>query len=445
MSGATTGDGELLQRAHEAVAMAGELGLREVAAGLLRRRSVEVAHRDGALETLRESTSMALTVTLFDGGRYSSSTTCDLRPDAIRSHLKRAAELTALLAPDEHRELPDPSLYGGQPVDDLELDDPSFDGVRTEQRATVAGAAAAAAADDPHVISATGTVVDTASERALVHSNGFAGAWRATSFWRGAQVTVSDDGDRRPEGSRWVAGRHRAALPDAREVGRGALERALRQRGTHPAATRRCPMVVENLVARRLLGALVGPLGGQALQQRRSFLDRALGKPVGSPLLTLVDDPLVPAGLGSRPFDGEGLAARRRPIFEGGILRHHFLDTYYARKLGRAPTTGSPSNLVLEPGGRSFDQLLADVGDGILVTSFLGGNSDPTTGNFSFGIRGHLIAGGRIGAPVSEMNITGTLPDLLLRLEAVGDDPYPYASVLSPTLVFGDVQFAGVG
>ena len=227
-------------------------------------------------------------------------------------------------------------------------------------------------------------------------------------------------------------------------MGQEALERALRQRGARPATTLRCPMVLENVVGRRLLSALIGPLSGQALQQKRSFLEGHQDQRVASDRLTLIDDPWIPRGLGSRRFDGEGIAARPRPIVEAGVLRDYFLDTYYARKLGRAPTSGAPSNLVVEPGNTSFADALSAADGGILVTSFLGGNSDPPTGDYSFGVSGHRIEGGEIGQPVSEMNITGSLSGLLERLSVVGDDPYPYASMRVPTLTFEDVQFSGL-
>ncbi len=436
--------GDLLDRATSALALARELGIDDVALSLERDRTVEVSFRDGSLENLRESTSMGLTATLFQDGRYSSSSTCDLRPDALRAFLGRAAEFTALLAPDPHRGLAEPSLYEGQAEVDLRQVDPGYASLDPGRQLALAGALQGSAADGEHVISATGTAVDAHGERALVTSNGFAGEEEGTAFWIGAQVTVGDGVDRRPAGSWWAATAHHGELPPATEVGQEALERALRQRGSGPAGTLRCPMVVENVVARRLLATLLGPLSGQALQQHRSFLEGKQGQPVASPALTLVDDPLIPAGLASRLFDSEGIAARALPLIEAGILRNYLLDTYYARKLGRKPTTGGPSNLVVTPGDRGLDGLLADADGGMLVTSFLGGNSDPTTGDYSFGVRGHRIEGGALGAPFSEMNITGSLPRLMERLAAVGADPYPYASQLVPSLLFEDVQFSGL-
>lgn len=125
------------------------------------------------------------------------------------------------------------------------------------------------------------------------------------------------------------------------------------------------------------------------------------------------------------------------------MVRNLYVDTYYGRKLGMAPTTGSASNRIVALGDKNLAELLAEAGSGIYVTSWLGGNSDPTTGDFSLGLRGHLIENGKIGAPIGEMNVTGNLPALYRSLSAVGNDPYPYSSLRAPTLVFENVQFSG--
>ncbi|MEY2667951.1 MAG: hypothetical protein RJA59_589, partial [Pseudomonadota bacterium] len=154
-------------------------------------------------------------------------------------------------------------------------------------------------------------------------------------------------------------------------------------------------------------------------------------------------DPLVVRGLGSRLWDGEGIAARSFPVFEGGVLRSYYVDTYYGRKLGMAPTTARVSNLAWRPGTHRREELLAAMGDGLLVTGFLGGNSNPTTGDFSLGVQGFRVAGGRLAGPVGEMNASGNLRDLWNRLTAVGDDPYPYSSMRTPSLLFEGIQIAG--
>jgi len=164
---------------------------------------------------------------------------------------------------------------------------------------------------------------------------------------------------------------------------------------------------------------------------------------LASDKLTVTDDPLIVGGFASRLFDGEGISARRLPILEAGVARNVYVDTYYGKKAGLDPTTGSPSNRVLALGTRDLTALIADVGEGVLVTNWLGGNSDSTTGDFSFGMEGHLVANGRIGASVGEMVATGNLVDLFKALVAVGNDPWRYAAALVPTLVFEGVQVSG--
>jgi PmbA protein len=151
----------------------------------------------------------------------------------------------------------------------------------------------------------------------------------------------------------------------------------------------------------------------------------------------------VKRGFGSRLFDGEGIAAKPFAVFEQGALRSYYVDTYYGRKLGMPPTTGRMSNHAWAPGTRSLGELLAAMGEGLLVTGFLGGNSNGTTGDFSLGVKGFRIRGGAVAEPVGEMNLSGNHLELWHRLSAVGNDPYPYSAMRTPTLVFEGVQVAG--
>jgi PmbA protein len=262
-------------------------------------------------------------------------------------------------------------------------------------------------------------------------------------FSRWAEVSVQDPDGRRPEDWDAASARFVGELPPGREVGRRAAERALARVGSQKGASAVMTLVVHNRAAGHVVGALLGPLSGASLQQQRSFLDGRVGQPVGSALLDLADEPLVPRGLGSRLFDGEGLAAHRLPLFERGVLRNFYLDTYYAKKLGLPPTTGGASNIAWTLGARSCGELLSAAGDGIFVTGFLGGNSNATTGDFSLGIQGFRVRAGALAEPVAEMNMSGNLVELLDHLVALGNDPYAYSALQTPTLVFEGVQFAG--
>jgi PmbA protein len=223
-----------------------------------------------------------------------------------------------------------------------------------------------------------------------------------------------------------------------------ALERALDRLDAKKGPTIRSVMVVDSRAAAQLVRRLMGTANARSVQQGRSFWADIVGKEVFSPKLTILDDPLVVRGLASRHYDREGISAKVLPIVEQGVVRNLYVDTYYGRKAGMTPTTGSASNRRIEPGDHSLTELVSDAGEGVYVTSWLGGNADGTTGDFSLGLRGHMIENGEIGRPVGEMNVTGNLTDLFARLEAVGNDPYPYSSTLTPSLMFSAVNFSGV-
>ncbi len=222
-----------------------------------------------------------------------------------------------------------------------------------------------------------------------------------------------------------------------------ALDRAVVRLDSDKGPTLKSTMIVDARVASGLISRLMGSANARSVQQDRSFWADLIGKQAFSPKLTIIDDPLVVRGLASRHYDSEGISAKVLPIVEEGVARNIYVDTYYGRKADMAPTTGSPSNRRVGLGDKTLSELMSDVDEGVYVTSWLGGNADGTTGDFSLGLRGHMIEKGEIGRPVSEMNVTGNLRDLFMRLDAVGNDPYPYSTTLAPTLVFSDVDFSG--
>jgi PmbA protein len=293
------------------------------------------------------------------------------------------------------------------------------------------------------ILSVTTSFGDVLRETYRVSSNGFEGGMRGTQFFASANVSARDSDGRRPEESDFSVARFFEDLTDAGTLGRRAGERALGRLGSTKGASAVLPMAVDNRAAGRLVSMLLGPMSGASIQQKHSFLDGKLGQKVGSDLLVLSDEPHLKRGLGSRLFDGEGIAARPLPLFEAGSLRSYFIDSYYGRKLKARPTTGSASNLSWKLGTKDRAGLLADLEEGILVTGFLGGNSNGVTGDFSLGIQGFRVRGGKLAEPVGEMNISGNQLDLWKRLVAVGNDAFAHSAMRTPTLVFEGVQFAG--
>ena len=434
---------DLKARAAQAVEVAQQAGAEDAWSTVTQSRNVQFEYRDGALEKVKDTTSQSLGIRIYAGGRYSSHSTTDLNAERLQDFIAEAVAITAALEPDEYRRITPEALFLDRPGDDLDLVDASVQALEREQRVAWCRALDEVAHQHGDVISATSGVYDGTQRSASASSNGFLDEQRSTYCWFGASVTLRDQGDKRAEDGFYAGGAHIADLPGPEEVGRKALTRTVSRLGSEKGPTVKASMVVDARAAASLIGRLLGPANARSLQQDRSFWAPLIGEQAFSKTLTIVDDPLIVRGLASRRYDEEGIYARALPIVEDGVARNIYVDTYYGRKGDMQPTTGSPSNRVVRPGSHSLAELLSQVGEGVYVTSWLGGNADGTTGDFSLGLRGHMIENGRIGRPVGEMNVTGNLRDLFSRLELVGNDRYPYSTTLAPSLVFSDVDFSG--
>ena len=433
---------DLLVQAQAAVAEALAAGAQDASVGVHWGRSLEVSWRDRKLEKIQESVSKSLGVALYVDGRFSTHGTNDLDPGRLRDFLRDAVELTRVLEPDPFRRIPEPELYLGRAELELDLVDPTIRDLGRKERLAMCQTMEEHARGHEEVISATTGVSDGHGVSARATSNGFAGSSEGTRLWYGAECTLQE-GEKRPEANWWVGGIHHEGLPDPGSVGAECLKRGLRRLGARKVSSRRTTMVVDREAAGSLIGRIFGALSAGSIQQKRSFLTGKIGERIASPVLTMRDEPLLVRGMGSRLWDGEGIAARPMVVLENGELRSYYVDTYYGRKLGWAPTTGGPSNVLFDTAPGDADALMRDVNDGLYVTSWLGGNANMTTGDFSFGLRGHLIEHGKATAPVSEMNVTGNYLDLLQKLVRLGDDPLPWSSFRAPSMVFRDVDFSG--
>jgi PmbA protein len=432
---------ELLKTASAAVETATEAGAKDAFASAKRKREVKFQLRNGKLEKVEDSTARALMVRLFVDGRFSEHSTTDLREDRVAAFVKEAVAMTRSLQADEHRRLADPKLFPTKDAQ-LALYDSRVAEIDRDTRLGWCEKMNARVAGSEKVISATSETQDGSTIAAAASSNGFSGAYEATVVAYSMDITL-EDGEKRPEDGSYALGRFLDGLTDPEGVADEALRLARARLGMKKGPTKRTTMVVDARAAGDIVGRLLGPANGGAVQQERSFWRGKLGKRMVSSKLTVVDDPLLARGLASRPFDGEGIAAKRMPVVEAGVFANLYVDTYYGSKMGVAPTTGAPSNRVVTLGTRGRDALVGALKDGVYVTSWLGGNMDGTTGDFSLGARGHLIEGGKLGAPVGEMNVTGNIVQLFDQLAEVGNDPWTYGAVLVPTLVFENVQFSG--
>lgn len=435
---------ERLDLAQWVTDQAKKAGADEVAVSISNNREIEIEYRDKKLETLQESSERSLSLDIYVDQRYSGHSTNDLRQDKLRTFIEEAVASTRYLTQDEYRALPDPKFYPQKTDGDLNLRDAFYNKVESDERVKIAAAVEEAAmAQSDKIISASSSYSDVFYERVLAHSNGFLGESSGTVFSSGAEVTVKDE-DARPED--WSYGRTRFyhELPTPDVLGQDAARRALQKLGQKKIESGKYDMIVENRAASRLLYMLYSCMTGWALQQKRTWMDGKVGQQVASDKLTIIDDPFIEKGFGSHYFDGEGLAAKRRVMIDKGVLQHYYIDNYYAKKLDMAPTSGGSSNILFTYGDRSFDDMVKDLERGLVVTGFIGGNSNSTTGDFSFGIVGLLVEKGDVVHAINEMNVSGNAKDFWKQLVEVGNDPYPYSSWQRPTLRFEGIDFSGI-
>ncbi len=431
--------------ANWAVAQARKSGADDAAVNIVNQRNIEIEFRDRKLDKLKESTQNSLSLSVYANNRYSSHSTNDIKKETLSKFIGEAVAMTKYLTEDPYRSLPDPKYYAGRKDIDLQLFDSAYEKVTSSKRVDIAGEIEdLTLSRSDKIISCTAYYSDSFYEMLKVQSNGFEGERIGTSFSSGVEVTVRDGEKGRPSDWDWRTVRFFKDLASPETLAKTAVGRALDKIGQSKMESGAYDMVVENRAASRLLYALYGPMQARSLQQKSSFLEGKLGQKIASDKLTVIDDPFIKTGLGSRTFDSEGMATKRRVMIDKGVLKSFYIDNYYGKKLSMEPTIGSATNTVFNYGSRPANEMIKEMKKGILVTDFIGGNSNPTTGDFSYGIIGKYIENGEKIKPVNEMNISGNLVDFWNQLAEVGNDPYEYSSMRRPSLRFIDVQFSGI-
>lgn len=400
--------------------------------------------RDGKMDKLQQASENGLSISLYVDGRFGSYSTNRLDKKELESFIKNGIDATRYLAKDEAQGLPDPSRYykGGKP--DLKLLDPEFDSLQPDEKVEIAKQIASeAVGKDERVISVDSSYEDGVNFNYRLTSNGFEGESKSSWYSLSASVAIKGEGEARPS-SGWYESSLYFDKLQKEGIGQKALERVLRKLGQTKVKSGKYTMVVDPMNVGNLLSPMVRALYGSALQQKNSFLLDKLNTQVASGKLSLMDEPHLQGASGARYFDGEGVATERRSVFDGGVLKTYFIDTYNGRKMNVAPTISAPSILVMQTGTKNLDGLIAGVDKGILVTGFNGGNCNSSTGDFSYGIEGFLIENGKLAQPVSEMNVTGNMLTLWASLIETGNDPRLNSSWRIPSLVFEGVDFSGL-
>jgi PmbA protein len=388
-------------------------------------------------------------------GRVALTSTSDLSEGGLRRAVADAIELLELSEVDPFAGPARPELLSHPPHPDLDLYDAQVETVDAGRATEIATLAERAAFGyDPRITLSEGASFSRVTgQSALVLSGGFIGITRGSYASLVVSPVALDEGDKRRRGSYWTARRHLGELEDTEHVGREAARRTLRQLGPRKVPTCEAPVVFSPEAARSILGTFAGCIVGGAVWRKSTYLLGREGTPVASPLVRIVDDPLILRGPGSRAFDGEGLRSRRNVVVEAGTLQTFLLDSYSARKLDRESTASavrsgasvgaSSSNFVLENGALSHDELVAKTPSGLYVTDMMGFGFNAVTGDFSRGASGFWIEKGELAFPVSELTISGNLDAMLKGIDLVANDLEMKTSVATPTFRVDGMTIGG--
>src|ERR1700756_4499765 len=412
--------------------------------------SLSHARRLGKTEKLERSEGQDLGLRVFIGRQQAMVSSSDRSPQSLDELVERAVAMARTVPEDPYCGIADPS--------EIAHDWPSLDMLAPEEPGAEMLIERARAAEEA-ALAVTGVTNSEGAEAGwgrssivLAASNGFAGAYSGSSQGVSASV-IAGSGTGMQRDYDFSSAIFAADLRHPAEVGKSAGERAVKRLSAKKMPPCRCPVVFAPRVARGFISHLLGAISGPAIARGTSFLKDRVGEQIFPEAITVIDDPHRRRGLRSKPFDGEGIANRRRALIDKGVLTSWLLDLRSARQLGltttghaargtASPPSPSATNVWIEAGAMSPKELIADIASGFYVTEMMGMGVNGITGDYSRGAAGFWIENGQITFPVSEMTVAGNLKDIFARM-VVANDVESGTGADAPTLRIGDLTVAG--
>jgi PmbA protein len=437
---------DLLSLAGEAVSHAKKLGADAAHAVAADGRSTEISILDGKIEKVEQSEARDISLKVYAGKSSATISGSVLTKEAIHRLAETALNMARLAPPDPHAGIAEPAqLATSIPDLDLAADDLP-DPKSLEDLARRAEAAGLAVKGVTKSSGAGASRSETSV--GIVISNGFSQGYRRTGTGL-SMSAIAGEGLAMQRDYDYSAAAHFADLRDPETIGRNAGERAVKRVDPRKVKSQSVPVIYDRRVASGLIGHLLGAINGAAIARGTSFLKDQLGQQVFGSHITILEDPFIPRGHGSRPFDGEGLACHRQNLVENGVLTGWVLDLRSARQLGLAPTgqgsRGGPStsNVYLPPGAPSPEDQIKAISQGLYVTELIGSSINTVTGDYSRGASGFWIENGELTYPVSEITIAGNLKDMFRTLQPASNLEFR-ASVNAPNCLVEGLTIAGI-
>ncbi len=428
---------------HEILSQAQAKGADEVEAGVSLDAGLSVTVRLGETETLEYNRDRTLGLTVYFDKRKGSASTADFTPEGIATTVAAACDIARYTSRDEYAGLADPDRLA-RVIPDLDLYYPwDIDAGRALELATECEDAARAV-DERIDNSEGGTVSSYVGLRVKGNSNGFLGSYKS-SYHSLSCAVVGRQGNEMQRDYWSDAARDARDLPSPASIGRKAGERTAQRLGTQRLSTRQAPILIAAETAGSLFRNFIQAISGSALYRKSTFLLDHLGKPVFPDFMRIHEEPLLKKGLGSAPYDSEGVATAPRDIITDGVLQGYVLNSYAARKLGMETTgnAGGVRNLTIDPGEQDLPALLKTMGSGLLVSEFIGFGVNIVTGDYSRGAAGFWVENGEIQYPVDEITVAGNLRDMFMGIAEVGKDVDMRGNIRTGSVLIDNMTIAG--
>jgi PmbA protein len=417
---------QLQQLARDVLAFAREVGGTDAAVDISEGSGLAVSVRRGKIETIEQNKDKGMGVTVYIGQKRGNASTSDFSPAALRATVDAAYNIARFTAEDDCAGLADADMLEMAPRD-LGLCYPWM--ISTEEAVTLAQRAEAAAFDvDARITNSEGASVHVQQSHFVsANSRGFAGGYPFSRHTLSV-APIAGKGSKMQRDDWYTSVRDPKKMAQPEAVGRYAAERALARLNARTLDTRTCPVLFEAPLAAGLLGSFVQATSGGALYRKSTFLLDSLGQSVFPSHIQIQEDPHVIGGVGSAPFDEEGVRTVRRDVVKDGVVQGYFLSSYSARKLGMKTTgnAGGSHNLTMRSTqtrrGDDFAGMIKKMGRGLLVTELMGQGTNYVTGDYSRGASGFWVENGVIQYPVEEITIAGNMKDIFQQIVAIGND-----------------------
>ena len=437
-------DKKLLRLAEDMVAYGRKKGADEVEVSIGEGSEFSVDIREGNIEKLVEAGSKGLSLKIILDKKVATTSSSDLSEETLHHLVDNAIERAKISNPDPFAGLPVKEEIETE-VKTLRIYDPKIIELAPEKKIAAAKETEAICLSDKRIQKSYGANFGTyVGTTYLVNSNGFSGSYSQTSCSCGVYLQAGE-GDNLFDEGKYDYSRNLDSLMEPEKIAKEAIHRVTRLIGARKVETQNVPVVLEPEMTASLLGFLSNCVNGNSVYLKQTFLADKLGEKIGTDLVTVIDDGLMPGVPGAKPFDREGVPVRKTPVIEKGLLKNFMMDTYAARKL-KMKSTGNasgPNNLYFAAGKHTQEEIIRSVDKGLLLTGTIGFGLVPTTGDISRGAFGMWIENGKITYPVAEITIAGNLGEILHQIEMVGSDLEFKRAINAPTIKVREMTIGG--